>query len=97
MQRWGPRPQRSFASTLGAGRPARFPGRGRIQGRRCAHERLERTFVELITLVDIDGASRVAFEAAVEEPRGVVERGALHEGQLHDARVGLASADDSVV
>lgn len=44
--------------------------------------------------MDVDGAAGVALEAGVEEAGRVVERGALRKGQLHDALVGLARAED---
>ncbi len=47
--------------------------------------------------MEIDGAPDVAVEARVEEARGVLERGALGESQLHFVFVGLAGADDAVV
>src|SRR3954453_1061923 len=69
----------------------------RIQRYGRANERLQRLLLDLVALVDIDGAPHVAFEAGVEEPRRVLERRALGEGQLHDSLVGLAGADDAVV
>src|SRR3979411_832838 len=47
--------------------------------------------------MEIDGTPGVAFEAGVEEARGVLQRGALGEGHLHDILVRLTGADDSGV
>ncbi len=68
-----------------------------IQRHGGANERLERLLVDLVALADIDGAPHVAFEAGVEQPRRVLQRGALGEGQLHVALVRLAGADDAAV
>src|ERR1700681_2416616 len=62
-----------------------------------ANERLQRLFINLVALMDIDGAPGVAFEAGVEEACRVLQRGALGEGHLHDILVRLAGADDSGV
>src|SRR6185437_5238631 len=62
-----------------------------------ADERLEGTGIDVITLAEIDGAPGIAVEAGVEQARRVLERGALEEGQLHDAFIALAGADDAVV
>jgi len=69
----------------------------RVQCHGSANERLERLFIDLVALVEIDGASGVAFEAGVEEARRVRQRSALGEGHLHDTLVRLARADDSGV
>ena len=68
-----------------------------VQRHGGANERLQRLFIDLVALMEIDGAPGVAFEAGVEEARRVLQRGALGEGQLHDALVRLAGADDSGV
>jgi hypothetical protein len=47
--------------------------------------------------MDIDGAPGVAVKAGVEQSRGILERSALGEGELHGALVGLAGADHSIV
>src|SRR5439155_17168723 len=60
-------------------------------------ECLERARVDLLALVEVDGAPGVALETGVEEARGVLQRRALGEGHLHDALVGLAGANDPVV
>src|SRR5689334_9902266 len=77
-------------SALGASRA------GCVQVSRFADERLERLLVDLVTLVEVDRPPDVALEARVEQARGVFERGALGERQLHDALVRLAGADDAV-
>src|SRR5262249_16438644 len=61
------------------------------------NERLQRLFIDLVALMDIDGAPLIAFEAGVEEVSRVLERGPLGESQLHGLLVGLAGADDSVM
>src|SRR6185437_9746032 len=60
---------------------------GRVQRHCRANERLERLFIDLVALVDIDGAPRVAFKAGVEEAGRVLERGALRERHLHNGLV----------
>src|ERR1700716_1502697 len=62
-----------------------------------ANERLQRLFINLVALMEIDGTPGVAFEAGVEEARRVLQRGALGEGHLHDILVRLTGADDSGV
>src|SRR5262249_37057525 len=46
-------------------------GRLRVQRHGGARERLPRLFVDLVAVMDIDGTPGVAFEAGVEEARGV--------------------------
>src|SRR5438105_12214159 len=62
-----------------------------------ANERLQRLFINLVALMEIDGTPGVAFEAGVEEAGRVLQRGALGEGHLHDLLVRLTGADDSGV
>src|SRR5258705_8316869 len=62
-----------------------------------ANERLQRLFINLVALMEIDGTPGVAFEAGVEEPCWVLERGALGEGQFHNGLVRLTGADNSGV
>src|ERR1700716_363074 len=62
-----------------------------------ANERLQRLFINLVALMEIDGTPGVAFEAGVEEARRVLQRGALGEGHLHDILVRLTGADYSGV
>src|SRR6185503_14619766 len=59
--------------------------------------RLERIGIDFIARVEIDRASRIAFEAGVEQLRRILQRRALGEGQFHVALVALAGADESVV
>src|SRR5215475_3396523 len=47
--------------------------------------------------MEIDGTPGVTFKAGVEEPRRVLQRGALGEGHLHDVLVRLTGADYSRV
>src|SRR5918998_6160289 len=72
-------------------------GPGLVQRDRGADEILQRVLVHLVALVEVDGAARVPLEAGVEEARGILQRRSLGERHLHDALVGLAGADDSVV
>src|SRR5688572_31493125 len=81
----------SFAPCFVAGRSSRR----RVQRHGGANERLQRLFIDLVALVEIDGTPGVAFEAGVEEAGRVLQRGALGEGHLHDSLVRLAGADDS--
>src|SRR5882724_7763158 len=69
----------------------------RVQRHGGADERLERPFIDLDALMEVDGAPGGAFEAGVEEAGRVLERGALGEGHLHYAPVRLTGADDSGV
>ena len=45
--------------------------------------------------MDIDGAAHVALEARIEQALGVIERGALGEGEFDVGLVGFAGADDA--
>src|SRR5262245_12330024 len=51
----------------------------------------------MLPFVDVDRASRTAFQAGIEEARWVRNAGALGERELHDLLVGLAGADNPVV
>src|SRR5205807_7119674 len=51
--------------------------RRRVQCHGGANERLERLFINLGALMEIDGTPGVAFETGVEEARRVRKRGAL--------------------
>src|SRR5947209_999466 len=62
-----------------------------------ADERLERVRVNLLTLVNVDGAPCVPVEAGVEELGRIFQGGALEEGQLHDRLVRLSRADAAVM
>ena len=66
------RPSIAFGSLPRAdgasGRPRISPARlRRVQCHRGANERLERLFINLVALMQVDGPPRVAFEAGVEE------------------------------
>src|SRR5205807_8848781 len=67
----------------------------RIEVDRGADQRLEGLGVHLLALAYVDRAPRVPVEARAEELGRVVQRGALHEGQLDDLLVRLARADDA--
>src|ERR1700730_4841307 len=69
----------------------------RVQCHGDANERLQRLFINLVALMEIDCTPGVAFEAGVEEARRVLQRGALGEGHLHDIFVRLTGADHSGV
>lgn len=69
----------------------------RVQRRGLADERHKCPLANVIALVDVDAAPRSAIEARVEEPRRVLERGAMHERQLDLVLVDFARADDAVV
>src|SRR3979490_3508419 len=71
--------------------------RRRVQRHGGANECLQRLLINLVALMEIDGTPGVAVEAGVEEARGILQRGALGEGQLHDALVRLTGADDAGV
>src|SRR5258705_2104974 len=69
----------------------------RVQCHGGANERLQRLFINLVALMEIDGTPGVAFEAGVEEACRVLQRGALGEGHLHDVLIRLTGADDTRV
>src|SRR2546426_3994525 len=69
----------------------------RVQCHGGANERLQRLFIHLVALMEIDGTPGVAFEAGVEEACRVLQRGALGEGHFHGILVRLAGADHSGV
>jgi hypothetical protein len=70
---------------------------GNVEGGRFANERLEGRCVHFFSFTDIDRAAYVSVQTRVEETGRILQRRALGEGELHDALVGLASADDAVV
>src|SRR5215472_11327677 len=72
-------------------------GFGRVQGHGGTNESLQCLLVDLCALVEVDRAPRVPLEAGVEELRRILQGRPLGEGHLHDALVGLACADQSVV
>src|SRR2546426_6703394 len=61
----------------------------RVQCHGGANERLERLFIDLVALMEIDGTPGVAFEAGVEEAGRVRKRSALGEGHFDDILVRL--------
>ncbi len=72
-------------------------GSGRVQCHGGADERLERAFIDLVALMDIDGAPRIAFEAGVKETCRILESRSLSEGEFHLVLVRFAGANDPVV
>src|SRR5512147_2574159 len=62
-----------------------------------ADQGLQGCLVDLLALFDVDGATRIALEAGIEQLRRILERSAFCEGQLHHGFVGLAGADDAVM
>src|SRR3954468_1955838 len=64
----------------------------RVQRHGRSNQLLEGADVHALALVDVDGAADVSVQARVEEAGGVLQGGAMGEGQLHDLRVGLAGA-----
>src|SRR5678810_1268655 len=70
---------------------------GRVQRRCVAAKGLEGLLIDLVSLMEVNGAPRVPFEAGVEEICWILERGSLGEGELHLVLVGLAGADHPVV
>src|SRR4051794_34089746 len=69
----------------------------RVQGDGGADQGLERLLVDLLALVEVDGAPRVALEAGIEEAGRILQRGPLEEGHLHHVLVGLTGADQRAV
>src|SRR5918999_2334848 len=74
-----------------------FLRRRYILSHRGLHERLERARVDRLPFMDVDRASRVAFQAGIEEARWVWDPGPPGERELHDLRVRLPGADNPVV
>src|SRR5271163_4576781 len=74
-------------------RPRPLGGCGRVQCHGGANERLERLFIDLVALMEIDGTPGVPFEAGVEEASRVLQPSAVGEGHLHDVLVRLTGAD----
>src|SRR4051794_38000580 len=72
-------------------------GLGLVQADGGSDEGHERLLIDLVVLVDVDGASGVALEARVEQSGGILQRGALEERELHGALVRLAGADSTLV
>src|SRR5215472_3100421 len=68
-----------------------------VQAHCGANEGLQRSLVDLLALVEIDGTPGVALETRVEEAGRILEVRPFGEGHLHDALISLARADDSVV
>src|SRR5215471_1643418 len=73
---------------------ARF---GRVQGHGGANESLQRLLVNRLALAEVDGAPGTALKTGIEEPRRILQSRPICERHLHDALVGLAGADHSVV
>src|SRR5579864_9360733 len=86
----GSSPRRERATAL----TSRF---GLVQGDGGAKESLQRLRVDLLALVEVDGAPRVPVKTGVEETRRIFERRAFGKGHLHDVLVGLAGADQPVM
>jgi len=68
-----------------------------IESNGRADERLERIRVNLLTLVNVDGAPCVLVKARVEELGRIFQGSALKEGQLHYRLVRLSRADAPVM
>src|SRR5882672_148273 len=85
----------------GASLGLRFLGRFRlaraVERDRLANERLDGGLVDVLAFVDVDRAAHVSVEAGVEETGRILQGRAFGEGELHDALVGFARADDAVV
>src|SRR5829696_6945167 len=58
---------------------------------------LQRLLVDRLALADVDGAPGATFKTRVEQACRVLQRGALGEGQLDVALVGLTGADEACV
>jgi len=58
---------------------------------------LEGRFIDLVALMQIDCAPRVALQAGIEDALWVFDGSALQESELYESLVGLACADDPVV
>src|SRR5687767_3991721 len=90
---WGLPPERSltFPPPPAPGLPLLDRG---IPGHRGLYERLERRRVDRLPLADIDGPSRPAFQAGIEEVLRIRQAGSMGERELHGLLVGFAGADD---
>ena len=58
---------------------------------------LEGRFIDLVALMQIDCAPRVALQAGIEDALWVFDGSALQESELYESLVGLACADDPAV
>ena len=65
------------------GRDATASELGGVQGCGGSDEGLEGLLIDLVSLIEVNGAPHVAFEAGVEETSWILQRGALGEGELH--------------
>src|SRR5438067_860704 len=88
---------RSRAEPEVATRQVELAGRGLVQANGSSNEGRESLLIDFIVRVEVDCAPGVAFEARVEQPRRVLQRGALEECEFHDALVRLAGADRTLV
>jgi len=68
-----------------------------IESNGRADERLERIRVNLLTLVNVDGAPNVPVKTGVEELGRIFQGSALKEGQLHYRLVRLSCADATIM
>jgi len=68
-----------------------------IESDRRADERLKSIGVNLLTLVNVDGAPRIAVQTGVEELGWIFQGSALKEGQLYYRLIRLARADAAVM
>ena len=62
----------------------------RLRGHRGVDERRERACVDLLSFVDVDRPPRVAFQAGIEEARGIWEAGPAGE---HERFVSVCLTD----
>src|ERR1700732_4172481 len=72
-------------------------GFGLVQGHGGADEGLQRLLVYLLALAEVDGTPCVPLKTGVEEARRILQSRPFGEGHLHDVRVSLACANQSVV
>src|SRR3954469_6114622 len=66
---------------------------GRVGLDRRPHELLERRFVDLLALVDVDRAPHIAIQARIKQLLRIRKRCSFRESELHRLLVGFSRAD----
>ena len=69
---------------------------GLIEGNRGSHEGFQCAFVDLATFKKVDGASRVAVKARIEELVRISEVRTVRKGQFYLALVGIGDRDHAI-
>src|SRR6187431_1121263 len=62
-----------------------------------ANELLEGLLIDLVTFMEIDGTSGIAFETGIEKTRRIFQCRSLGKGQLDVCLIGFTRADHAIV